>query len=85
LEEEPQAASHCSCHCIDAPRVDRLLLVPVDRPERTGTPVQAGILNLAVLFLIVFLALTFAIVYVEKGYDYFMPKILERIFDDKEW
>lgn len=50
-----------------------------------GTQVQAGILNLAVLFLIVFLALTLAIVYVEKGYDYFMPKILERIFDDKEW
>lgn len=50
-----------------------------------GTPVQLGILNLAVLFLIVFLALTFAIVYVEKVYDYIMPKILERIFNDKEW
>lgn len=50
-----------------------------------GTSVQLGILNLAVLFLIVFLALTFAIVYVEKVYDYFMPKIQERIFNDKEW
>lgn len=50
-----------------------------------GTPVQLGILNLAVLFLIVFLALTFAIVYVEKVYDYIMPKILDRIFNDKEW
>jgi hypothetical protein len=50
-----------------------------------GTPVQLGILNLAVLFLIVFLALTFAIIYVEKVYDYIMPKILERLFNDKEW
>lgn len=50
-----------------------------------GTQVQLGILNLAVLFLIVFLALTFSIIYVGKGYDYIMPKILERIFNDKEW
>jgi hypothetical protein len=50
-----------------------------------GTPVQLGILNLAVLFLIVFLALTFAIVYVGKVYDFIMPKILERVFNDKEW
>jgi len=50
-----------------------------------GTPVQVGILNLAVLFLIVFLALTFAIIYVGKVYDTVMPKILERIFNDKEW
>jgi hypothetical protein len=50
-----------------------------------GTPVQLGILNLAVLFLIVFLALTFAIVYVGKVYDLVMPKILEKIFNDKEW
>jgi hypothetical protein len=50
-----------------------------------GTPVQLGILNLAVLFLIVFLALSFTIVYVAKAYDSIMPKILERIFNDKEW
>jgi hypothetical protein len=50
-----------------------------------GTPVQLGILNLAVLFLIVFLALSFAIVYVEKVYDYLMPKIRERLFNDTEW
>jgi hypothetical protein len=50
-----------------------------------GTPVQLGILNLAVLFLIVFLALTFAIIYVGRVYDFIMPKILERVFNDKEW
>ena len=50
-----------------------------------GTPVQLGILNLAVLFLVVFLALSFAIVYVEKVYDYLMPKIRERLFNDTEW
>jgi hypothetical protein len=50
-----------------------------------GTPVQMGILNLAVLFLFVFLILTFTIVYVERVYDYIMPKVLERLFNDKEW
>ncbi len=60
-------------------------LVPWTVQNVLGTPVQLGILNLAVLFLIVFLALTFAIVYVEKVYDYAMPKILERVFNDKEW
>jgi len=50
-----------------------------------GTPVQLGILNLVVLFLFVFLILTFTIVYVEKVYDYIMPKVLERLFNDKEW
>ncbi|OPX64840.1 MULTISPECIES: hypothetical protein [unclassified Methanoregula] len=60
-------------------------LVPWTVQNVLGTPVQLGILNLAVLFLIVFLALTFAIIYVEKIYDYIMPKILERVFNDKEW
>lgn len=60
-------------------------LVPWTVQNVLGTPVQLGILNLAVLFLIVFLSLTFAIVYVEKVYDYAMPKILERVFNDKEW
>jgi len=60
-------------------------LVPWTVQNVLGTPVQLGILNLAVLFLIVFLALTFAIFYVEKVYDHIMPKILERVFNDKEW
>lgn len=50
-----------------------------------GTPVQLGILNLAVLFLAGFLALTFTIIYVERAYDLVMPKILERVFNDREW
>ena len=50
-----------------------------------GTAVQLGVLNLAVLFLFVFLILTFTIVYVQKVYDYIMPKVLERLFNDKEW
>jgi sensor histidine kinase regulating citrate/malate metabolism len=50
-----------------------------------GTPVQLGILNLAVLFLIVFLTLTFVIVYVDKIYDRIMGKLQERVFNDKEW
>jgi hypothetical protein len=61
------------------------LLFPWTVQNVLGTPVQLGILNLAVLFLIVFLALTFAIVYVGKVYDFIMPKILERVFNDREW
>jgi NADH:ubiquinone oxidoreductase subunit 3 (subunit A) len=60
-------------------------LFPWDIQNVLGTQVQPGILNLAVLFLIVFLALTFAIIYVGKVYDYIMPKVLERVFNDKEW
>jgi hypothetical protein len=60
-------------------------LIPWTVQNVLGTPVQLGVLNLAVLFLIVFLSLTFAIIYVEKVYDQIMPKILERIFNDKEW
>lgn len=60
-------------------------LVPWTVQNVLGTPVQLGILNLAVLFLIVFLALSLAIVYVGKVYDYIMPKILERVFNDREW
>lgn len=60
-------------------------LIPWTVQNVLGTPVQLGIVNLAVLFLIVFLALTFAIIYVEKAYDHIMPKILEMVFNDKEW